>query len=297
MSFISASSASAFVSLASSPMARSSLSGIASNSSALPSRYSVVFLTGYSSTSSNSACSVQPMRGPGFSPSFMSSPPPTFNIPTERGSRMACSIIAWYLRKRNGCSLGRPVPIRSHMRRCTRSQMCSLPTLATMRRTAESVTTAGSLKNMCQRTSEVALSIVSRGNLRFSSIFLAIRVPTTSCPWKVQSFLSSDQRRAVGLVLSDAYPLLELRGDVLQNTQFVAQNKGFFDIRREEYADKFVPDALFGDLAQLCGRAAHGGAGPRLQGKVQLGAEAHRAHNPQSILLKTLLRVPHCAHQ
>jgi hypothetical protein len=77
--------------------------------------------------------------------------------------------------------------------------MFSGPTFVMIRRTAERVIWSGSEKNMCQRTSFTTLSIVSRENLSSSSAFLVTREPTTSCPWKVQSCFSSDQRRVSGL--------------------------------------------------------------------------------------------------
>ena len=128
--------------------------------------------------------------------------PFTFSSATVTGSRIASSTIDMYLRSRKGCSLGLPVPTRSQMRRLSRSLMWSTPTFVMMRRTAESVTLSGSEKNMCQRMSVCTTVIVSCGRRRSLIISLAILAPTTSWPWKVQSFFSSDQRRVAGLPMS-----------------------------------------------------------------------------------------------
>src|SRR3989344_7649099 len=186
-----------------SPRCRKSLSDRERSSAVRESRYSGVFLIGSSRTSSRRALRVQPMRGPGFTWNIsMSRLPSVLSMVTEIGSRRACSTIALYLRNLNGCSVGLPVPIRLQIRRLSRSQIFSCPTFVITRRTAERVIWSGSEKNICQRTSLTTFSIVSREKRKSSNAFFVTREPTTSCPWKVQSFFSSDQRRVSGLEIS-----------------------------------------------------------------------------------------------
>src|SRR3990167_3510695 len=147
----------------------------------------------------------------------------------------------------------------------------------------------------------VFFALVIAAALRFAYVVQQGRQAHRKRPVFVGRMLQSAQVMLpyvvfVGLVLLYAYPLLELRHNIAQKAQFLAQNKGVHRFVGVDYPHKLRLDTLFGYLFELVSRFSYSGKGVCLYGKAKLGRNAYSAHKAQGILLKPSFRIPYCTY-
>src|SRR3989338_4490311 len=123
------------------------------------------------------------------------------------------------------------------------------------------------------------------------------RYPHVERPFFVCGMLERSQEVLVYmvcmcLVLFDADSAQEVWRNVFQQTEFFAQNDALHWVVGVKDADKLVPDAFFGNTAQITGIFNNGAHRVRVNHKIELDGEPHGAHHTQSILRKALRRFP-----